>query len=733
MSSEIIMSSKLYISNNISPRWGHSCVLYKDNLYIFGGYSNSYKSSLYKLNLQDIHNITFSKIFYKKSPILNSIKRSLHTSIIYNNNYIIIYGGKTNFDNELKYNIKEPLIYNIKDNFFDIYSCENSPNIIRNSHTSSLIYNKYMFIYGGEESYNKINNSLKSYLLDINQKIFFEIKYQDENIINNRKFHSSCVVNRNIVFIFGGYKNNNYECIEYMIKFDFSLINIENIIKVNNINKNYKITIINNNFINKININSNYNINNICPLTRWGCSLNNYKNKELILFGGRNGIDFNDLWSYNIKNNSWKKIYILNNNYNIENDDVLKRRRHISFIYKNILFISGGYNSEKHFLNDMIIFNLNLRNDYNILNNNNINDDDNNNLLLIFNEKFGIKINKNKFFYYICNNDYKNLNIKNNKINFDFSVNNDFINKFIKFMYNGYFIDFFIDKNEIILILKIFYKLNLYETIKFFFMKLLKNCIAYDLNKIKLDDINFLINLIENSLNEKILIINQQKFSDINHLFFVNKKINNDIKSSNLIFNKFNLNILKIPKTIKILLEKFQNNNNIKTNNNIFFLLELLYYSDYFNYNEFYNETEIILSNIIYKNNFSDKILYLILICSFCTNSNILLKFLIEYFFKKKNYNIKNIIKNIKNIYKNTEFNNYIIHLWNKNFIYYKIIKNNSFFNNEYFDINNCNISNFNINFMNNNIKEKNNILNFLKKLLKYNDYYHFDIPNISI
>ena len=729
MSSEIIIPSKLFISNDISPRWGHSCVLCQDILYIFGGYSNYYKSSLYKLNLQNIHNITFSKILYNKSPILNSIKRSLHTSIIYNNNYIIIYGGKTNLDNDLKYNIKEPLIYNIKDNYFDIYSCENSPNIIRNSHTSSLIFNKYMFIYGGEENFNKINNSLKSYLLDIKQKIFFEIKYKNEDIFNNRKFHSSCVVNKSIVFIFGGYKNNNYECIEYMIKFDFSLINIENIIKEN---KNYKIIINNNNFVNKININRN-DINNISPITRWGCSLNNYKNKELILFGGRNGIDFNDLWSYNIKNNSWKKIYILNNNNN-QNDDILKRRRHISFIYKNILFISGGYNSEKHFLNDLIIFNLNLRSEYNFLNNININNDDNNNLLFIFNEKFGIKINKSKFFNYICYNDYKKLNIKNNKINFDFSVNNDFINKFIKFMYNGYFTDIFINKNEIILILKIFYKLNLNETMKLFFMKCLKNCIPYDLNKIKINDINFLINLIENSLNEKILIINQQKFSDNNHLFFNNNKLNNnDVKNSNTIFNKFNLNNLKIPKSIKFSLEKFQNNNNnIKINNNLFFLLELLYYSDYFNYKEFYNETEIILSNIIYKNNFSDKILYLILICSYCTNSNILIKFLIEYFFKTKIYNIKNIIKNINQIYKNSEFNNFIIHLWNKNFFYYKIIKynnNNKFNNND----NNYNISDFNINFINNNNNEKNKILKFLNKLLKYNDYYHFDIPKISI
>jgi hypothetical protein len=96
--------------------------------------------------------------------------------------------------------------------------------------------------------------------------------------------------------------------------------------------------------------NSDVNINSNFPYPRWGATLNSLGNC-LILFGGRNKLDFNDLWLYNLDKLEWKPINSFTKEIAVE------RRKHCSTIYRNLIIISGGFNGE--YLDEINFLNLN--------------------------------------------------------------------------------------------------------------------------------------------------------------------------------------------------------------------------------------------------------------------------------------------------------------------------------------------------------------------------------------
>ena len=321
----IFWSSFPQISNFYKPRWGHTLNIYKNKAYIFGGYTNKYKKDIYSIDLSSTKLPTEKINPQIKSKEKINKRLSQHSSIIYDNK-LIIYGGKTSNSLEISIN---PISFDLISQKWEIIKTINPPKQIRAAHTSNLINNKYMFVFGGEESYNKNNNLIfDALLLNFETLKWSKLNYPNSNKLNKRKYHCSCNVNQYKVYIYGGYCDN-YNCLNSMLIFDFSNINNINVKEINFDNFIY----------------------NVFPFPRWGCSINFY-NGKLFIFGGRNKIDFNDLWMFDIQSEKWEKLDSLT-------ETPISRRRQVSFIYKNILFISGGFNGYE-FLNDLYFSNLNL-------------------------------------------------------------------------------------------------------------------------------------------------------------------------------------------------------------------------------------------------------------------------------------------------------------------------------------------------------------------------------------
>ena len=321
----IFWSSFPQISNFYKPRWGHTLNIYKNKAYIFGGYTNKYKKDIYSIDLSSTKLPTEKINPQIKSKEKINKRLSQHSSIIYDNK-LIIYGGKTSNSLEISIN---PISFDLISQKWEIIKTINPPKQIRAAHTSNLINNKYMFVFGGEESYNKNNNLIfDALLLNFEKLQWSKLNYPNSNKLNKRKYHCSCNVNQYKVYIYGGYCDN-YNCLNSMLIFDFSNINNINVKEINFDNFIY----------------------NVFPFPRWGSSMNFYMGK-IFIFGGRNKIDFNDLWMFDIQSEKWEKLDCLT-------ETPLSRRRQVSFIYKNILFISGGFNGYE-FLNDLYFSNLNL-------------------------------------------------------------------------------------------------------------------------------------------------------------------------------------------------------------------------------------------------------------------------------------------------------------------------------------------------------------------------------------
>ena len=189
----IFWSSYPITSKFYKPRWGHSLNLYKNKAYIFGGYTNKYKKDLYSIDLSSTKLIS-EKIKPNNIYPQNFNNRvSQHSSIIYNN-MLIIYGGKTSNSLEISIN---PISFNFNTNKWDIIKTINPPKLIRAAHTANLINNKYMFIFGGEESYNKNNNHVfDAILLDLEKLQWNKLNYPNSQKLNKRKYHCSCNINK---------------------------------------------------------------------------------------------------------------------------------------------------------------------------------------------------------------------------------------------------------------------------------------------------------------------------------------------------------------------------------------------------------------------------------------------------------------------------------------------------------------------------------------------------------
>lgn len=718
-----------------SQRWGHTANLIGNSVYVYGGFANKYLKSMYKIDLSSFPPCQ-EKIEPKKLPPKLQLKRSLHSSISYGQK-IIYYGGMNDYlqsQTEINKIDYEPYSFDTQTLEWNIIKTQNTPQKLRTYHTANLVCDKYMLIYGGENCLQPNDEAMYPFLLDLSQSVWKQVILLDNkkekdrtNNVYMRKFHCASVINKKIVYIYGGYRIDYEGLNEMLILYfdDFALSSSGKEVYIR-----YKSIVF-----------QSYNDCGISsPFPRWGASLTSHDNNSLILFGGRNKYDLNDMWIYNTKLNTWKQI----DSYN---EPPSPRRKHVAFLYNNIYFVLGGYRGE--YFNDIYYMNLNLlfslceKDDTLISYINNEKNFD----LIIKSKSCPIYCHKSFFLSRIVINDFLfssfllSLSKKENNKIIDISsleVKKESILAFITLLYLGYFPSY-ITKITLYEIIQIMQHLSLIGTARKLFYSLVMSSPLYKYKNYKnchhsmLEIIqrifpydSYPINVLYYNRDNLILELNQL------HLY---KKL--PLLLDNSPYFRYPNKKKLLPKAI---CEIFSNyitrgllpvieENDIKGIN---LLIEVLYYADYFCYNDLYNCIELRLINIMRNNNtYSKRFLFCLLCFSFLSNSGIFFQYILEKICGDFTMNASSICEFLKKILVNDNNYNEIIESIKINFDsnkdYYLLTHKNAFLHN---DNAKYKVVDFSKMFNNHTFKEKKEVNRLLSSLS--NSKINFNIPIFS-
>ena len=617
-----------YPKHCFSPRWGHTTNLINDAIYIYGGYADKYLSSLYKISLSN-HLLT-EKLPPAFKPKYLDLKRSLHSSITYHNK-IIYYGGmndaiqnSTTLPDEVYY----PYSFDVETRKWELLRTKNTPKKLRTYHSAGLINQRYMFVYGGENVLAQREDVLPSLILDLYTNEWKELAVYEnnsdikDNAILNRKFHSSCVVNNSVVYIYGGYRVD-YEGLNEMLIIPFESSSFTSL-------KVHCTRLI----FNSYDITSCY-----CPFPRWGASLTAYKNDTLILFGGRNKYDLNDLWYFNIKTYKWTQI----ESYT---EIPSPRRKHTAFIYKDIFFILGGYQGS--YLNDIHFVNLNDITVYHQKDdlvmsyiNNELHHD------FVIKTKHGdIPCHKTFFLSRIALSDFpfspklSALSKKENSHIIDITsldVSRNAIMAFLSLLYLGYFPSY-INRSILIDIIKIMIHLSLQSTARRLFYCVVMLSLQYKYRKVST---NGMIDTIKTLYPTDSYPFDVFYYDSANEILKVNKL--SLTKKLNVIYNR--VIYVMYPDRKKVVPCKVQEIFNeyikrgdidivVKAENEIeaiCLLIETLYYADYFSFSALCNKIELQVINLMRDNRmFSMGFLFYVMLSSFLSNGDLLFNYIFD-------------------------------------------------------------------------------------------------------
>ncbi|KEG04665.1 kelch domain-containing protein, putative [Plasmodium vinckei vinckei] len=322
-------------------------VLYKNCIYIFGGYIPKERLNyFYKYNIVENKWI---KMINNNCPL----KSESNSAFLYKNKMYILweYNGKRRWSNDLYY-------FDFNKEIWDIMKIKKNKKI-NNTHcppptlfgfsisvddASGLVY-----IFGG---YNGKHLSNELYILNLNHKNWIKAK-QSGDIPNPRAYTISHIFD-GYFYIFGGY--NGERCLnsfyEYHIKsgiwtkikynVDTEMLDKNSNEDIKNIKKKTKSYTYCNNIEDKL------------PMPR--CLMGSFLyNKCIYILGGYNTIfcgNLYDFYKYNIHERTWEKL-ITENNCSQNNMNV--------HFYKNVIYCIGKFN-EKNILNN--IYALKLENIY---------------------------------------------------------------------------------------------------------------------------------------------------------------------------------------------------------------------------------------------------------------------------------------------------------------------------------------------------------------------------------
>ena len=341
-------------SEHPSKRWGHSAILYNNNMIIFGG--RHLQRSLSNIYLLDFITFNWSKIEPEGNPPSG---RDSHSAVLYNNYDMIIFGGN---GYTIKFN--DLWDFNISEYKWTKINTQGKCPCARDGHLSAMIYNKYMIIYSGLNDKEEIINDL--FLFDFKEKKWIECDLINANLTEKRDGQSCCLVG-DTMYLFGGQgpEEDKYSNELFTITFDIDFT-FKNKPKA---------------IISLVEIN-----NSIKPQERTGHCCVAYKDQFLIITGGeaQNKNPLNDIWLYDIKKMCYMEVE-LTGKENIE-----PRFCHSSIISGDILALYGGMKNSDVTLDNLALINIELnqnkrKKNVEILSNNKkrkleeSNDNDNNN------------------------------------------------------------------------------------------------------------------------------------------------------------------------------------------------------------------------------------------------------------------------------------------------------------------------------------------------------------------
>jgi len=176
-----------------TARSGHTAVVYKDSMYIFGGWNGH-------TSLGDFYSYNFEMKSWKKLDSNGTIpsKRRMHSAIVYKDN-MYLFGG---FDEERtarSYN--ELYQYDFKTNTWEMINCRGKIPCGR-SRAGVTIQNNHMYIIGG---WDRIVHFDDVYKLDLDKFIW----YNERNDMNRKIAQQSCITMEDWMVMYGGKINKD--------------------------------------------------------------------------------------------------------------------------------------------------------------------------------------------------------------------------------------------------------------------------------------------------------------------------------------------------------------------------------------------------------------------------------------------------------------------------------------------------------------------------------------------
>jgi N-acetylneuraminic acid mutarotase len=195
--------------NQTSPVYCHSCVIYEDNLIIFGGKSRENFQILNETNVYNFKENSWKLIVIPKQNFI-PMARYFHSAIIHKH-FMYIYGGFNGISH-----FGDVCRYDTIQNKWKLINFAPNEILNRRSHSASRIQSK-MFIFGGYDGKSFLND-LWCFCLE--EECWKEIKIHNPPSI--RRFHSECEINCGF-YIFGGIQDIHRNMLGDLVKFEIQI------------------------------------------------------------------------------------------------------------------------------------------------------------------------------------------------------------------------------------------------------------------------------------------------------------------------------------------------------------------------------------------------------------------------------------------------------------------------------------------------------------------------------
>ena len=254
---------------------------------------------------------------YMPKKQVTQVKRHSHTTIYYDNK-MVVFGGSTGSN----VNVNDVLEFDLTTNVWKDISPSTGTKPNGRQYPTSIYYNNKMVVFGGYSGSSYKNDVWE---FDLTTNIWKNISPSTGTKPNGRAGHTSIYYNNKMV-VFGGSTDSSYK--NDVWEFDLT-----------------------DNSWNKINDGSGDDANPpTAPNKRHGHASIYYNNK-MVVFGGYTGSNVNDVWEFDLTTNVWK--YISPSTGTKPNG----RRYHTSIYYNNKMVVFGG-STDSSYKNDVWEFDL---------------------------------------------------------------------------------------------------------------------------------------------------------------------------------------------------------------------------------------------------------------------------------------------------------------------------------------------------------------------------------------